>query len=249
MLKCNKCGFDNELGRIFCHQCGSKLDLNQIKPPSRGGPQIRRKGKMTPARFARIIIELIFLLAVLWAIYLACQVPELRAFQPTNAQLLAADDKRLVLEQMVQQGRAASVEVTAAELNAFVSSMSFEKSKGAGMEVVPLTLRADLGEGTVELNFLGELRAGDAVRKKLSITYTGVPTVEDGAFEFEPVSAYVGELPIHPILLQTTPLVQDVFERLFSHLDNERSVLDQLSSIEVHHDRVVFTYKPKTGSH
>jgi hypothetical protein len=249
MLKCNKCGFDNELGRIFCHQCGSKLDLNQIKPPSRGGPKIRRKGRMTPARFARIIIELIFLLAVLWAVYLACQVPELRPFQPTNAQLLAADDKRLVLEQMVQQGRAASVEVTATELNAFISSMSFEKSKGAGMEVVPVTLRADLEDGMVELSFIGELHAGDVLSKKLSITYTGVPTVEDGAFEFQPVSASVGELPIHPAILQATPFVQNVFERLFSRLNNERSVLDQLSSIEVHHDRVVLTYTPKSGSH
>ncbi len=249
MLKCNKCGFDNELGRIFCHQCGSKLDLNQIKPPSRGGPKIRRKGRMTPAKFARIVIELIFLLVALWGVYLACQTPEVRPFKPTNSQLLAADDKRLVLEQMVQQSRPASVEVSATELNAFISSMSFEKSKGTGMEVVPLALRADLGEGTVELSFLGELHSGDYLSKKLYISYTGAPTVEDGAFDFKPVSATVGELPIHPALLQATPFVQGVFERLFSRLDNERSVLDQLTSIEVHRDRVVFTYKPKPGSH
>jgi len=248
MLKCNKCGFDNELGRIFCHQCGSKLDLSQIKPPSMGGAKIRRKKKMSPARFALFVIELALMVGLLWAVYLACQVPDMRPFKPTNAQLLSADDKRLVLEQMVQQNRAASVEVTAAELNAFIASMSFEKSKGSSMDVEPLALRADLGEGTVELSFLGELHAGDTVSKKIYISYTGTPTVADGAFEFDPISASVGALPIHPVLLEATPVVQNVFEKLFSRLQNERSVLDQLSSIEVHPDRVVLTYKPKSGS-
>lgn len=30
MLVCSKCGFNNQLGRVFCGQCGSKLELSGI---------------------------------------------------------------------------------------------------------------------------------------------------------------------------------------------------------------------------
>ena len=39
---CPKCNYDNELGRIFCHSCGAKLDLTKIKPPTEGAKMRRR---------------------------------------------------------------------------------------------------------------------------------------------------------------------------------------------------------------
>ena len=32
MIKCEECGHDNELGAIFCRECGAKLDIDNIKP-------------------------------------------------------------------------------------------------------------------------------------------------------------------------------------------------------------------------
>jgi zinc ribbon protein len=32
LLKCNECGHDNQLGAIFCRSCGTKLDVETIRP-------------------------------------------------------------------------------------------------------------------------------------------------------------------------------------------------------------------------
>ena len=52
MIECPKCHFSNELGRIFCHQCGSKLDLTKVKAPSEGA-RVRRRMAMSVGRAVR----------------------------------------------------------------------------------------------------------------------------------------------------------------------------------------------------
>jgi ribosomal protein L40E len=32
LLKCAKCGFENQLGAIFCRNCGAKLNLEELRP-------------------------------------------------------------------------------------------------------------------------------------------------------------------------------------------------------------------------
>jgi len=32
LIKCNECGHDNQLGAIFCRECGAKLDVESIRP-------------------------------------------------------------------------------------------------------------------------------------------------------------------------------------------------------------------------
>lgn len=32
LIKCPKCGFENQLGAIFCRNCGEKLDIEKVKP-------------------------------------------------------------------------------------------------------------------------------------------------------------------------------------------------------------------------
>ena len=60
MLICPKCGNDNELGRIFCHQCGDRLDLSSIKPPS-VAERKRRLFRAEAIRSTRFLINLVIL--------------------------------------------------------------------------------------------------------------------------------------------------------------------------------------------
>ena len=57
MLICPKCGYDNELGRIFCHSCGDKLDLSNIKPATAAEKKLR-KAKRETANVTRWIVRL-----------------------------------------------------------------------------------------------------------------------------------------------------------------------------------------------
>ena len=127
MLNCTKCGFDNELGRIFCHQCGAKLDLDQIKPPSRGGKKIYRKGSMFSARRAiRIVIDLLVVGAVVGAIYLLAQVPAVRSM-PTGPDVARpVSKKRVALETMIARHQAGSIDLGEVELNAYLDQFDLD---------------------------------------------------------------------------------------------------------------------------
>ncbi len=249
MLTCPKCSFQNELGRIFCHQCGTKLDLDQITASNSSTEKIRRKRRMTPLRILRRAVDITVVALVVWVIYLLFQVPDIRPLQPTNADLLAADNKRLALEQVELQNRAGTVEITAAELNGFIGSMSFDKGRGKGMEVKPVVLRAELGDGVITLDYVSEMHVGSLFSKKLYLGYTGVPAVQDGFFDFEGVAASIGDLPIHPKILDGTTFIQDTFARLFVKYSHERNLLDQLASVSVDKKRILLTYKPKSTTH
>src|SRR5437016_2780641 len=147
MLPCPKCGFDNELGRIFCHQCGTKLDLDAIKPVSRGGKKIYRKSKFTPARVVRRVVDLVILAVLIWGIYLMAQVPEVSTAAPPSDVALTVERKRAELDALVYQQKASALQFSEAELNAFLASFSFDKPEGKGIAVVPIKLQITLGEG------------------------------------------------------------------------------------------------------
>jgi hypothetical protein len=244
MLTCPKCNYQNELGRIFCHQCGTKLDLEAIKPPSRGGPKIRRRGDWTTEKLMRLAVEIIVVSLVVWVIWLAASVPDVKFPRPTNAELLDADTKRMNLQQLIDRNRAGTVELTEAQVNAFLGSFSHGKPAGKYLEIVPTAIRVTLNEGTVNVESLGDLHIGPSLRKKVYLSCAGVPAVQDGDFDFRPAGAAFGKLPIHPVLLEATDFIQSYFRKLFGRLGNEKSLLDKLSSIAVKPQLAVLTYQP-----
>lgn len=252
MILCPKCSFDNELGRIFCHQCGAKLDLDKIKPTSGPGRIVRRKKQASPRRLWRIAIEVVMLAVFIWVIYLMTRTPEIQPLRPTNADLMATDNKRVSLERVIYQGKpmatAYQLKITTAELNTYLNSKGWDKPVKQGFNVVPIALRVELNRGVVTLSFLGTARWGEGLSKKIFLSYTGLPSIHDGHFEFAPVAASIGDLPIHPAILAHTSLMQNYFQQLFNKLKGEKELLDQLSSITVERDDILLVYQSKNNT-
>src|SRR5580704_13545867 len=104
MVICSKCGYDNELGRIFCHSCGAKLNLSEIKSPSQGGKSLAKKSAGTPAgRIVKRAINVVILVAIIAVFYLAAQVPPVRPISTANEDLNSADKKRMELDDLATQ--------------------------------------------------------------------------------------------------------------------------------------------------
>jgi hypothetical protein len=250
MIICPKCSFDNELGRIFCHQCGNKLDLDKIKHTSGPGRIVHRK-KSGPRRPWRIAIEVVILALFIWMIYLMTRTPEIKPLKPTNADLVATDNKRVSLERVVYQGKPLAapyqLKITTSELNTYLNSKGWDKPPKQGFNVVPVALRIELNNGVVTLSFLGTARWGEGLSKKIFLSYTGLPSIQDGRFEFAPIAASIGDLPIHPMILAHTGLIQHYFQQLLSKLKGEKELLDQLSSITVERDDILLVYQSKNN--
>ena len=87
MTICSKCGFDSDLGHIFCHSCGARLDLSAIKAPSQDGKSLTKKASGEPVRFVKYAIHVLIALAVITAVYLAVGVPSVRSINTTGQRL------------------------------------------------------------------------------------------------------------------------------------------------------------------
>lgn len=244
MLKCPKCEYDNELGRIFCHQCGTKLDIDQIKPPSRGGKDLRRRQSGGFGRAIFRTVQIAVLALIVWGIFLLIQVPVVNSVKSTEQDFESISRKEVALQRMIDLQKEASVPITEAEVNAFLGKLAFEKAEGKGIKVTPSKLQIEFGAKEVTVIVIGRVMAGSALNKEFSMSYTGVPTVENGRFVFKPVAAAIGALPIHPVVLENSDVIQQYYGQLFRNLTDERRLLGKLSAITVNKERVVLEYHP-----
>jgi len=65
MIKCQKCGFENQMGSIFCRDCGEKLDMNAIDPNKLQKDVNKEKNiKLAKKRIKGLISGLITLLVI-----------------------------------------------------------------------------------------------------------------------------------------------------------------------------------------
>jgi hypothetical protein len=248
MLTCSKCGYDNELGRIFCHSCGAKLDLSEMKAPSQGGAKLKKKGGSGGKLIGRTVGILILAVLVV-VIFLAMQVPGLQPISTTGQDLRSADQKRFDLDQLATHNIPQQITLTEGEINAFIGSLGFKTGESKVFLVTPKNLQVELGNGVVKTVFLGKLTIANALNKDIYLSLTGTPTIEDGQFVFKPVSGAIGSLPISPWIIDHTGLLKDYFATLFAGQDREVQILNSLKSITVIPQQVILNYQPTAAGH
>ena len=232
MLICPKCSHDNELGRMFCHKCGERLDLSRIKPPS-AEEKKRRQFERGAKRTIRILVNVVVLGLLILVIALICATPVVPPVQSSNKDLVTSDAKRMELERLGKGQKTGQVVITEGQLNAFLSQRAFSGKAGGGLEVTPVALRLNLSDSRIKLEFLGTTHFGSYFAKDLYLGYEGQPTLSQGKFEFKPTAGWIGKLPIHPLLLRTTGFFKSRFGRLFEEFLAEKELLEKLTAIEV----------------
>src|ERR1700693_2000812 len=203
MVICSKCGYDNELGRIFCHSCGAKLNLSEIKSPSQGGKDLTKKRKRKGGMLARLI-QIVIALAIVVTLVLVLQVPALRPISTSSEDLTSIDKKRFELDGLNLQKAPQTISISETELNAFVDTLGLQKSEAKGVSIIPSKLQIELGDGFVTAIFISKIHLGGSFEKQLYLTYSGVPTMEGGHLVFKPTAGAIGTLPIHPLILEKT---------------------------------------------
>jgi hypothetical protein len=248
MLTCTKCGYDNELGRIFCHSCGAKLDLSDIKAPSQGGAKLKKRSG-TGSKLVGRTIGIVILAALVVGIFLAAQVPSLRPISTTNQDLRSAEQKRFDLDQLTTRKLPQQISITEAEINAFINTLGFKKGEDKGVLVTPTNLQVELGDGIAKTVFIGKVSIGSAFSKGIYLSLTGMPTIESGQFVFKPVSGAIGSLPISPWIIEHTGILENYFATLFTRQTKEKQILDSLKSISVTPQQVVLNYEPTAAGH
>ncbi len=242
-LICPECRHENEPERIYCHECGARLDrsvLAKAGPTAEDPAAIHRRVKaMFDARGAKLRQRSVqitkIVLGAMIAAFVIQMIRPVDVPEPQNSQMLPRQIG-LDLENAATDSRAAQLRYTTAEVNAYLNYTLKSKhaalSKWLQFERAVVELHEGLCDLTVERSLVG-----------YSVFTTGLyaAALQNGAISISPRGGSIGRLPLHPALMKLAgPLF---FGNVLSALDRERKSIAKLGAMELHPQTVLFTQK------
>ncbi|MGI8436042.1 MAG: hypothetical protein ACR2NX_03945 [Chthoniobacterales bacterium] len=239
-LICPECRRENEPERIYCHDCGARLDrtaLRQEKPkeedPQETQKRLRSMFDGRGALFRLRILQGIkvilgaFLIAVLIQMLRA---PDLSAPQKDSIEL----PKQINLEmETAAEGRGGpALHYTEAQANDYLgyALKSKRKALSSYLQFEGAHVGFDEGSGrfTVERSLFGH-----GVFTTIGI----IPKLSDAKLDATVISGAIGRMPIHPALMQYAGFL---FSDVRGVLKSDLHSIAKLDAIELHPKEVIF---------
>ena len=244
-LKCKECSYENEPERVYCHNCGAKLDRSVLPKEEqirRESPEKARKRimRMTNPGDSVLKRELsAFVKTMVFALLMAMLVQMVRP--PDNLPPAKSDAlPRLVasdLGDLADSPTPKAGSFTEAEINNYLKSgkvvakgnLPGVEFKRAFVDLEPGTVRVVMEKAVFGYSlYVGALYRTEASNGVLIFTNTG---------------GNIGRLPIDPhIMDRAAPFF---FSALGEALTRERGMLAQMQTIIVRKDRVDLISKGK----
>ena len=234
-LPCKQCGYVNEPERVYCHNCGSKLDRSILpkedqvdrETPDKARARIR---KMTNPDKNRVMREVKTLLrTIFWAVCAALIIQIVRApdtvpvpQQNVLPRLISSD-----LMDAVESQQPRSVTFTDADVNAYLkSSIRDAKEPGWASAIIDfkrifVAFTPGVCHICMERNLWGlTLYAGTDYKLE----------VVNGVFTPTNVGGSFGRLPVHPLLMK---YAGQIFSGLWTALHREHQQMQQMQFIRI----------------
>lgn len=238
-LPCEQCGYNNEPERVYCHNCGSKLDRSLLpkaaeKVQEHPDKVKKRIEKMTNpksgwfAREVKALFKVAFFSALVACIILIVQKPE------DLPELKKTDEMRLVSSDMMEalgSPTPARVSFTDDDINHYFKQQIFRQRKPTmipGFDVVQAYVACVPGVIRIysQQNAFG-FDTYSRIDYKLE--------VKDGKFIATVVGGAFGKLNIDPQLMQYADYA---FGTLWDSLARERKQMDKMLSVNVQQGRI-----------
>ena len=246
-LTCSQCNFANEVERVYCHNCGAKLDRSLIpKAPEADQADIdktrKRVAKMTSPGGVNAAHELKTLAKTLGyaalvalLVGIACE-PE--GVPPAKAREGELSSLRMIgseLAEAAESPQARVLQLTDADANSYLKTAL--KSKGASL--VP---GADFARAFVRFD-VGSVYVGVEQSLFGYPIYTGAYNnvgVKDGKFYADNQGGHIGRVGIHPLLMKYAGAA---FNPLWQSLKRERDQIQAMQRIDIGKGAIRFVSK------
>ena len=210
LLKCNECGFENQLGAIFCRECGAKLDVEKMRPQVK-----EKKIKISFGNLARNLLAIAVLGAVAFGFAMMFYPEQVPVVDLDEAAQEQADLKLQALIDKIGGGDGEDAYVFSADEVTYLYNNKLVESENGDR----VNFSIDPA-GNVVLLSTGKFMGAD-------VSYRIVGRIVDELPELEIISAKMGHLPI-PAL----PQVQDKVINHFTSVLNEGSIKDIVKATE-----------------
>jgi hypothetical protein len=242
-LICPECRRENEAERIYCHDCGARLDrsaLAKIAPKGEDAKETQRRLRtmLDPGRlkmrlmFFKIskLILGAFAAAALIQMVLPPDVPPRTKSGEFPPQI------NLDIENAAMNHGAPPLQYTEAQVNAYLGSALRSKqaalSKLLQFERAIVRFEENVCHVTAQRSLFGF--------SVYTTTATKV-TLENGTLKSANNGGRIGRLPVHPLLMKYS---DPIFSDLWTALDRERKALAKMNAIEFRPQAVVLIPKP-----
>jgi hypothetical protein len=242
-LICPECRRENESERIYCHDCGARLDrtaLAKIAPKGENAKETQRRLRtmLDPQRAKMRLIffkisKLIlgsFAAAALIQMVLPPDVPP----RPKSGDF--PPQINLDIENAAMTPGAPPLQYTDAQVNAYLGSALRSKqaalSKLLQFERAIVRFEENVSHLTAQRSLFGF---------SVYTTTSSQVTLENGTLKAANNGGRIGRLPIHPLLMK---YADPIFSDLWTALDRERKAVAKMNSIEFHPQAVVLVPKP-----
>ena len=243
-LICPECRRENEAERIYCHDCGARLDRTALaKEPPKGEDaketQRRLKNMLDPSRAKMRLMFFKVSKLILGALVMAAIVqmilpPDVPARAKTGD---FPPQINLDLENAAMNHSVTPMQYTEAQVNAYLGSALKSKQSALSSSVLQferavVTFDETVCRITAERSLLGF--------SFFTTTSTKV-TLQDGKLIASNNGGSIGRLPIHPLIMK---YADPLFADLWTALDRERKSVAKMNAIEFHPQAVVLIPKP-----
>jgi hypothetical protein len=237
-LICPECRHENEAERIYCHECGAKLDRAKVvaaKPADARVKERKRVRNMFDARRVKIrlfffkVAKLILGSCAAAAVVQMILPPDV---PPANKDVLALSQIGLEIETAVTYHKPNQLQYTEDQINEYLTSNLKSKRKMLNKPMI------DFNRALVRLE---EGKCGMTVERAIfgyslyTSTSLGVQ-LADGKFNISSKGGAIGRLPVHPQIMKYLNIA---FADVWSAMDRERRLILKADAIEFHDKSVV----------
>jgi hypothetical protein len=241
-LVCPECQRQNEPERIYCHDCGARLDrsaLAKVAPKGEDAKQTQRRLRqmLDPGRLKMRLmffrISKLILGACALAVLIEMLLPPIDL--PERVKNVELQQINLDLENATTSHSAAPLQYTEAQVNAYLVNVAKNKratlSKLLQFERVLVNFDEGVCRITAERSLLGF-----SVFHAISYNVT----LQNGTLTASNNGGSIGRMPIHPMIMKFGDIL---FTDLWTALDREKKSVSKMGAIEFHPQRVILTPK------
>ena len=241
-LVCPECQRQNEPERIYCHDCGARLDrsaLAKVVSKVEDPKQIQRRLKLL-LNPGRVRIRLMFFQIsklILGACVLAALIQMFRSPEdlPERLRNVELQQLNLELEKAITSHSPVPLQFTDAQVNAFLANAA--KSRQSSLNNYLKFERAivNFDEGvcrvTVERSLL-DFSVFHSISYKVTLQNEKLTASSNGG--------KIGQLPIHPAVMKFGDIL---FKDLWTALDAEKKLVSKMGAMEFHPKSIILIPK------
>jgi hypothetical protein len=241
-LVCPECQRQNEPERIYCHDCGARLDrsaLAKVAPKGEDAQQTQRRLRqmLDPGRIKMRLAFFKVSKIVLGACALAVLIQMLRPPKdvPERVKSIELQQINLDLENATMNRSTTPLRYTEGEVNGFLVNVLKSKqaalSKLLNFERALVKFDESVCRITAQRSLFG-FSVFTAISYNVALKNETLAAANNGGS--------IGRMPIHPMIMKYGNIL---FTDLWTALDREKKLVAKMGAIEFHPQNVVLTPK------